>query len=500
LSVRLGLSATRVAVTAGLVAGGLLGAAFLAGCGSLADDLYCGDHNCEFSTSEWHRVEALANLGEPELDGSNKYIKNPAAIRLGHRLYYDADLSGPATWVDVLGRETPSHRAEKGAPVHVACSTCHDPAHGGGDITSRPGNVSIGAGSYDVNGQQTLNAAHYKLLYWNGRADSLWSQAAQVMESGVSMNGNRIAIVRTVATKYRAAYEAIFRDAAGNLEPLPDLPATLTAGKPGDAAFDALPEADRAIINRAYTNIAKAIGAYEFELASRDSDFDKYVNGESNGPDAPRVALSPAAVRGLKLFVGRASCIDCHNTPLFSDSAFHNIGVPQRGAGVPTVADCPAGSPKCDCVTGKVVPGQSCLPWGAFAGLFRLAAAVPGPNSLRRDGEFSDLDPGSKAALTAQYQAQAMPSQDSIGAWRTPSLRDVAITAPYMHDGIYRTLDEVVAHYDGGGTAESPGKKAVELKPLLLSHQDRTDLVEFLQTLTGHPVTPALHLPPEGPP
>jgi cytochrome c peroxidase len=312
------------------------------------------------------------------------------------------------------------------------------------------------------------------------------------MESGVSMNGNRIAIVRTVAAKYKVSYEAIFRDAAGTPEVLPDL-TLVPDGKPGEPGFDGLPDADRAAINRAYSNIAKAIGAYEWELTSRDADFDRYVNGS-------RELLSPAAVRGLKLFVGRASCIDCHRTALLSDGAFHNIGVPQRGAGVPTVSQCPSGSAKCDCVTGKVAPGQTCLPWGAFAGLFRLANATGGNLALRRDGEFSDLDPASKAQVTANFAALALPGAATVGAWRTPSLRDVAITAPYMHDGVYATLDEVIGHYNVGGTAEGGGRKAVELSPLLLSAQDRTDLAEFLATLTGRPTTPALHVPPPGVP
>jgi cytochrome c peroxidase len=461
-----------------------MGLMMLPGCGSLADDLFCSDHDCEFTKAEWRRVESLANLGDPPLDGSNKYLKNAAAIQLGQFLYYDRDLSGVASWVDVLGNPVASHRAEKGAPIKISCATCHDPAHAGADITSRPGNVSIGAGSYDVNSQQTLNAAHYPLLYWNGRADSLWAQAAQVMESAVSMNGNRVAIVRNAGIKYRAAYESIFP------EPLPDLTA-IPDGKPGEAGFDALGVDLIAAINRAYSNVAKAIGAYEWELTSRDADFDRYVNGS-------RELLSPAAVRGLKLFVGRASCIDCHRTPLLSDGAFHNIGVPQRGPGVPTEQQCPAGSAKCDCVTGTVVMGQSCLPWGALSGLFKLTHAAGSNAAIRRDGEFSDLDPATKAQVTATYAAM-VPSPDATkGAWRTPSLRDVALSAPYMHDGVYATLDEVIWHYDGGGTAEASGKKAAELSPLRLSAQDRTDLVEFLRTLTGRPTTPALHMPPPG--
>ena len=74
------------------------------------------------------------------------------------------------------------------------------------------------------------------------------------------------------------------------------------------------------------------------------------------------------------------------------------------------------------------------------------------------------------------------------GAWRTPSLRDVATTAPYMHNGFYRTLEDVIWHYDEGGSIAASGTKAVELRPLYLTPGDRADLVEFLKTLTGAPI------------
>jgi cytochrome c peroxidase len=72
-----------------------------------------------------------------------------------------------------------------------------------------------------------------------------------------------------------------------------------------------------------------------------------------------------------------------------------------------------------------------------------------------------------------------------LGAWRTPSLRDVAMTGPYMHDGVFATLADVVWHYDQGGTGGGLGE--VEIAPLLLSAEDRADLVSFLQTLSGQP-------------
>jgi cytochrome c peroxidase len=86
-----------------------------------------------------------------------------------------------------------------------------------------------------------------------------------------------------------------------------------------------------------------------------------------------------------------------------------------------------------------------------------------------------------------------------IGAWRTPSLRNVALTAPYMHDGLYQTLEEVIEHYNRGGDGSGAGaaaadggaggdRLAVPIKPLDLADDERHDLVAFLKTLTGAPL------------
>jgi len=174
--------------------------------------------------------------------------------------------------------------------------------------------------------------------------------------------------------------------------------------------------------------------------------------------------------RGAQLFVGKAGCVDCHDTPLLSDRDFHNVGVPQLGPAVPTEAECPAGA-ACDCVA-----GTNCLPWGALDGFAKLDAS-----SMLRTSMWSD-DPAddSRAAELARSPGDALK-----GAWRTPSLRNVALTAPYMHDGLYGTLADVVAHYNRGGDAGAIGTRAVDVKPLGLTDGEQADLVAFLETLTG---------------
>lgn len=502
-------------------------AAVLGGCSGF-DDTYCDQGNCAFTREEWARVQGLANLPPPPADLSNKYFDNPAAAKLGQAFYFDPHFSGAATLVDSIGRSVPYARASKGQQIGISCATCHDPANGGTDHSSNPGNVSVGAGWYDVNAQPTINSAQYRLVYWNMRTDSLWAQAFVVTESGFSMNGNRLKIARWIAAKYADQYQAVFGKPplpgaandppdgfAENGECRPSATARCPpqcfsrtdvntssvacfsrfppSGKPGDGkcdfaskpdepyhdAFDCMDPADQPEITRTGVNYGKAIAAYEYLLVSNDSDFDRFV---AAGPKSN--ILSDAAIRGLKLFVGKASCIDCHNTPLLSDQQFHDVGIEQIGPQVPEVTDCVAGG-KCDCSTKA---GSNCLPWGVFNGFEILKSS-----KLRRDSTWSD---DQMDTSRAEFYALA-PTDEMKGSWRTPSLRDVALTAPYMHDGIYRTLREVVHHYNIADVGpQSVGAPSVRLHPLHLSADEEQDLVSFLETLTGAPLPRALVTPP----
>ena len=420
------------------------------------------------TTEEWSRISSLANLGPPDPDPANKYVGDPAAERFGQMLYFDPRFSGPAIQVDTLGRQSPQARTATGTPIQISCASCHDPARGGADYTSSPGHVSVGAGWYDVNAQSTINSAYYRLKYWNGRYDSLVWQIVAVTESGVSMNFTRLGVAWLINEHYRAEYDSVFTD-----HPFPTLDARFPrSGKPGQPSFDNLDEADKEAITRVYVNFAKAIAAYEFRLVSRNSEFDRWV---AEGPESTRI--SAAARRGARLFVGKASCIECHRTPLFADDLFHNVGVPQLGVAVPREEECRAGD-RCDCVNGK-----RCLPWGWYTGLQALAG-----NTLFRiqGSRYSDNpDDASRADLYA-----APLTDDKKGAWRTPTLREISRTAPYMHNGYYRSLEEVVRHYNRGGTAEgaSPAHLSKRVRPLGLDEQEITDLVAFLRTLDGEPL------------
>lgn len=528
----------------------------LPGCNDL-----CGDASCRFTEAEWDRISSLAGLGDPQLDPVNKYagVGNAAAEALGQQFYFDPRFSGLANNRDTLGRDISGGRAPVGEPVEISCATCHDPRIGGTDHTSSPGHVSVGAGWYDVNSQATVNSAYYDIKYWNGRYDSLVWQIMGVNESGVSMNSTRLKNAWVIHDNYLDAYNEVFGEdhpfpfdyredgitrevmasmlltdgtcaLVGGACPLEApsgaplchvaregttercLPVWPVAGRTNgggceldtfgavanavedgahyfDAnpfdAFDCMRSDDGEDITRVHVNFAKAIAAYEYLLVSKNSPFDRWVE------EGPESEIIPAtARRGAKLFVGKASCIDCHATPLFSDNQFHNIGVPQVGVAVPTEADCPEGA-SCDCVSAD---STSCSAWGAFGGLQRLQAG-------RNRGDNCD-NPYVDACNDSRKAYYELEITDRFkGAWRTPTLRSVALTAPYMHTGALATLQEVVEHYDYGGTHDgaAPEQLSVRLRPLGLSPSEIFDLVAFLESLTGEPLPAAIVDPPDLP-
>jgi cytochrome c peroxidase len=505
-----------------------------ASCGYTSDAWFCDGAGFDFSTLEWERLGALANPGPPPADLSNAVETNALAQNLGRAFYFDTRFSGNATQVDALRRPAAIARAPQGQPASVSCASCHDLGAMGADIASLPGNVSSGAGWTDVNALATVNSAYQRLFFWNGRVDSLWALAAAVAESATTMNGNRLHTAWVIADFYQADYNQVFTplgvglppallagscqvtplvetggpragqcklDAAGGCPPpcrsvvgddqvtsgcWPRFPLN---GKPsasgakgcqpgatnepfGDA-WDCMDPKDRDAITRVLVNWSKALAAFERRLVSVDASFDRFVRA---GPASDEI--SPAARRGARLFVGKAGCSDCHATAMLSDQAFHNIGVAQVGPNVPTLAECPAGG-VCDC-TGA---GKNCLPWGAYDGAQKLKSS-PWLRSLPWSDSPTDPSRAADVAL--------VPGDDLKGAWRTPSLRNVALTAPYMHDGRYATLDEVIAHYARGGDIDAVGTRAVQIKPLLLSDGEQADLVAFLRTLTGPPVDPTV--------
>jgi cytochrome c peroxidase len=136
------------------------------------------------------------------------------------------------------------------------------------------------------------------------------------------------------------------------------------------------------------------------------------------------------------------------------------------------------------------VTPNNCVPFGALDGIQKLKA-----HSYLRTSTWSDnpMDDSRAKFVTAD------PTTIPKGSWRVPSLRDVALTAPYMHTGALATLEDVVWHYNRGGDPTAVGDIAPQLQPLYLTDREQSQLVAFLKTLTGEPLLPELANKPDLP-
>jgi cytochrome c peroxidase len=509
-------------------------------CGRV-DDLLCADSSCEWTQTEKAQLLALSNLpSAPPADPSNKYAGDASAIALGNALFHDTRFAGPSTMLDALNRPMPYGRVPKGQNAGVACVSCHDVGHGSVDASA--GNVSIGAGWGFSNSLPTFNSAFYKVQTWNGRLDSLWAQAVADNENGLTTNGNRLHTAWVISDLYAMPYATLFTDyplpfdgpsskwsplvaadgaMAGQCLPVGGAcpaacrtamsttgeascwPRFPLQGKPGKVAgcqagvatepfgdaFDCMAAADQALVTRVLVNFGKAIAAYEATLVTGPSDFDRWAGDLASGNGGSSTEISDAAKRGAKLFVGKAACNDCHGTPLFSDNKFHNVDVPQVGPAIPQESDCPAGG-VCDCapMTSTHAGPKNCIPWGARDGIDKLQHST-----FRRDSMWSD-DPADMSRMA--YVGLTL-DESLVGGYRTPSLRNVSLTGPYMHDGAFTTLTDVIAHYDAGGSHSvyEVGTAAAQIQPLYLTSDEKSDLEEFLLALTCDP-PPAAALAP----
>jgi cytochrome c peroxidase len=402
------------------------------------------------SSAERTMLEGLGPLPAVPADPTNQYADNAQARLLGQRFFFDKAFSGPLGMNSDLGMT--------GETGRVACSSCHL-GEQMEDHRSMPAEVSRGTGVHARNAPALVNASFYVWTNWAGRFSAQWELPLPVSESGVIMNGNRLAIAHRIAARYKTEYEAIFGTLDAELGtttstrfPVSGKPKPVTDPPTADGPWELMQAADRTIVMRVWVNFGKALHAYMRQLVSRNAPFDQWVGGDCD-------AMSDSAQRGALLFVGKAGCTSCHSGPHFSDDGFHNLGVVQ---GVPPNAD-----------QGRFADGASLL-----------TAAVNSANATWSD------NPTVGAARLAGL-TNPMPDS-SRGTFRTPNLRGVSETAPFMHSGQLATLEDVVAFYNAGGGTPVTGTKDTAMVPLNLTAGESADLVAFLRTLSGAAVPAAL--------
>ncbi|MBZ9708440.1 c-type cytochrome [Mesorhizobium sp. ESP7-2] len=386
-------------------------AAILAGCGKP-----------DFSDAEKKTIASLALNTLPTLkpDTTNRFADVPAAAALGSTLFFDVGMSRDGT---------------------VSCSTCHKIDRQFQDDLPQ----AVGVGRTNRRTMPLAGVARDPWFFWDGRRDSLWAQALTPLENPLEQAGNRTAYAHYMKTRFGERYERIFG-------PLPDLPGIPPNASPlgsdaERAAWNAMSGAQRDAVNRIFANIGKAIAAFERSIEPAPTRFDRFALDLATGAEPTGdAAFSQEEILGLKLFIGKANCVTCHNGPRFSDNGFHNTGVPP-------VAGLPADRGRVDAVAQVEADPFNCF--GAY-----------------RDGD---------ASACGELRFMVKDAPELVRAYKTPSLRGAATRPPYMHAGQFSSLDEVVAHY---AKAAPSVEGTSEIHPLELSDRERAALVAFLKTLS----------------
>ena len=396
---------------------------------------------------DWTPAER-ALIGSMSLDAlpplppspGNPVADDPRAVEFGHELFFDERLGAGG----------------------VSCASCHDPELGFSDGLPR----GRALGETRRRTMSLIGVAWSPWLFWDGRRDSLWAQALEPLEDPVEHGGTRLQYLHLIAgdPNYRAAWEPLFG-------PLPDA-ATLAAlparggprGTPEErAAWEALDPEERELASAAFANLGRALEAYQRRLVPGPGPFDRYaraVTGTGSpdaDADADPAALSAEQRLGLELFLGRANCVHCHNGPLFTNNEFHATGIFPHDR----------------------LPDDR----GRIEGVATLA-----------DDEFNCLGPYSGAPRDACGELEFVKASgvELVGAFRTPTLRGVAERGPYMHDGRFATLREVLEHYDEA----RPTLISDELEPLGLDETEFRALEAFLHALGGGLAAPEPLLSP----
>jgi cytochrome c peroxidase len=274
----------------------------------------------------------------------------------------------------------------------------------------------------DRNTQSLANLRLQRWYGWGGTGDSLWMQSLRPILDPRELGSSAKVVAEGMRTGDGMAcrYQAAFK------RPVP---------------------ADDELV---LVDVAKALAAFQETLTTGRTPFDDFRDALASGERAAQARYPEPAKRGLRLFIGRGNCAICHTGPNFSNGEFHDSGVPYF-----------------------IRPGV------ADAGRHEGIRAVAG-SPFNQLGRYND-DP---SRGTAQATRHVRLEPRNWGEFRTPSLRNVAVTPPYMHNGSFPTLRDVVRHYSelDEDRLHADGERI--LKRLSLTPREIDDLVAFLETLT----------------
>lgn len=427
-----------------------------------------------FSEEEWKAIRQIEPLSKP-MPASlfNKMAENTELAKLGQALFFETDLAEPS--------RTDGPRAKVGEAGKFGCVTCHDTKY----FTDSTMIIAQGGDRYEQHNSPTLtNVGYWDLFLWTGLFDSLMMHGC----FGTGQEASPLGYAHYLYKKYKDEYNALFDvplDPALD-ENAPDkarFPPVGSPGAPGmpPTPYDTMTDRDKGIIDLIRANTARAFDAYPRHLVTRNSGLERFIHGETD-------ALSEEAQRGLRLFVGKAACNDCHNGPLLSDQKFHNIGIADALGQMPDTG-------RAGLLTLQLLPSFGPGSFNEFNGAGPYSDNIP--LGMQRMAAIKAQDCASYDAMTLT----CTPRDELVGAFRTPTLLNIAETAPYFHNGETKSLEEVVWHYNRGGGVPGTfaGTKSPRLRPLGLTESEISDLVAFLRSLTGEFAEPTFAGPPSRP-
>lgn len=392
-----------------------------------------------FSADERRRIGQHGPWPPPPVrDPGNGLAGNAAAVALGQQLFFDTRLS---------------------ADGRLACASCHVPGLAFSDGQPRsPGRPAPGAAGphaaapLDRNAPSLWNAVHQRWYGWDGAFDSLWSQALHPLMAPREMAADAAHLAGVIAADdtLRCRWRQVF----GGVGARPAHASGPAAGSGSGSGSDT----GKAAAEATAVNLAKALGAFVGSLVSGRTPFDDFRDALARDDLRAAARYPLAAQRGLRLFVGRGRCSTCHVGPLFSNGEFGDIGLPFFVR------------------PGVVDPGR-------HAGISALRAS---PYNLLGPWADATVSAGADVTQKTRFVDQ---QQRNFGEFKVPSLRNVANTAPYMHDGQLATLDAVLQHY----STLSPDRLHADgeqiLQALHLSPDEHADLLAFLRSLSDPQAT-----------
>lgn len=308
----------------------------------------------------------LSSSALADKNHGNELLFRDDAIELGRQLFTDTGLSGSG---------------------QIACASCHRPDDGYQDT---------GFVTYQLDPKAAhrapglLGVALQDWFFWDGRADSLWSQALAVIENPMELASNRHQAVRHLCAQYEKSFPALLKDCRD------------------------LPKAEKKNIDRLFVTLGKSLAAFETGLMPPVTRFDLFVDALLAGKQNEAASLLDAKeAAGLKLFLDpMIGCINCHNGPMFSNSGFFAVATDAQGR------------PEHDRKRGV---------------------------GLLLDSEFNCLKWGDPANCP-KLQYILTDGAETAGAYKVPSLRNLRHAPAYMHDGRYRDLEAVIEHYRNPAT------------------------------------------------